>query len=86
MSAPRLALECARAQTLRQAGNISGVNGLDQQKLADVLKPVELAHGLAYEHYISDEVFQIEKQKVLFDTGPALVLPRMYRKVATPCR
>lgn len=35
--------------------------------LSDVLKPVETARGLPNEHYISDEVFQQEKQKVLFD-------------------
>ncbi len=40
---------------------------MDQQKIADVLKPVEPARGLANQHYISDEVFEVEKPKLLFD-------------------
>ena len=40
---------------------------MDQQKLAKVLRPVATANGLPNENYTSDAVFQIEKQKLLFD-------------------
>jgi len=41
-------------------------------QLSDVLKPVETAHGLPNEHYVSDEMFEREKQDVLFANWSAI--------------
>ncbi|MGR3291048.1 MAG: aromatic ring-hydroxylating oxygenase subunit alpha [Paracoccaceae bacterium] len=40
---------------------------MNQEKLTNVLKPVETATGLPNEHYTSDAVFELEKHKILFD-------------------
>jgi len=45
---------------------------MSQQDLADVLRSVDTARGLPNEHYISDDVFEAEKQNVLFNNWSAI--------------
>lgn len=45
---------------------------MSQQDLSDVLRPLDTARGLPNAHYISDEVFEAEKQQVLFDNWSAI--------------
>ena len=45
---------------------------MPQDCLAKVLNPIETAGGLPNAHYISDEMFDIERQKVLFDNWSGL--------------
>ncbi len=40
--------------------------------LSGVLSPVATARGLPNEHYISDEMFEIERERVLFDNWSAI--------------
>jgi choline monooxygenase len=45
---------------------------VDQQDLSNVLQPVETARGLPNAHYVSDEMFQTEKQRVLYDNWSSI--------------
>ena len=45
---------------------------MPQDGLAKVLNPIETAGGLPNAHYISDEMFDVERQKVLFDNWSGL--------------
>ena len=40
---------------------------MQNSDILNVLKPIAAANGLPNAHYVNDDVFQIEKQKVLFD-------------------
>ena len=44
----------------------------DHAQLANVLTPVATARGLPNDHYVSDEVFAEERDKLLFDTWAAI--------------
>ena len=69
MSRPSLAKQAVQAHYFSAVLQVQPekVLQMDQSKIANVLKPVETANGLPNENYTSDAVFEIEKQKILFD-------------------